>query len=139
MPNRLIYLSSGMHRGGTPLIEASHQNKISYSDSKLQVTMLMKAVARIYPQVLANAVDPGWVPTKMGGVGAPDSLEMGYKTQTWLATSNEPGALVSGAYFYHSQEQSPHAAVNDISFQNRLLKVCGEITGVPFPQVGNHN
>lgn len=133
MPKRLIYLSSGMHRGGSPLMEVTDQNRTSYSDSKLQVTTLMKAVSRLYPQVFSNAVDPGWVPTKMGGSSAPDSLEKGYQTQAWLAISNEPGALVSGAYFYHLHPQSPHSAVNDISLQDRLLNVCKEITGVPFP------
>jgi hypothetical protein len=36
--------------------------------------------------------DPGLVRTKMGGPGAPDDLETGSRTQTWLAVSNDPAA-----------------------------------------------
>src|SRR3712207_8542574 len=34
----------------------------SYSDSKLFVTTLAVAVARLWPEAFSNAVDPGWVP-----------------------------------------------------------------------------
>jgi NAD(P)-dependent dehydrogenase (short-subunit alcohol dehydrogenase family) len=54
--------------------------RISYSDSNLHVLMLTKAVARRWTDVYSNAVDPGWVPTKMGGKGAPDDLQKGYET-----------------------------------------------------------
>lgn len=133
LPKRLIYLSSGMHRGGKPLMDISEQNRISYSDSKFQVTTLMKAAARLLPQVYSNAVAPGWVATKMGGPNAPDDLQLGYQTQTWLAVSNDKNALVTGGYFYHQQQQAPQPKTDDISVQERLLKVCEEITGVPFP------
>ena len=73
-PKRLIYLSSGMHQGGHLNISNLKSGSISYSDSKLHVLLLCKAVARKWPKVYANAVDPGWVPTKMGGRGAPDDL-----------------------------------------------------------------
>src|SRR4051812_43224781 len=93
-PQRLVYLSSGMHRGGRPdlagLDWSGHRKTGSYSDSKLLVTTLAAAVARIWSGVLSNAVDPGWVPTKMGGPGAPDDLRLGHLTQTWLATSEDP-------------------------------------------------
>ena len=132
LPKRLIYLSSGMHRGGTPLMDKLDQNRISYSDSKFHLTTLMKAVARLFPQVYANAVAPGWVPTKMGGPNATDDLQMGYQTQIWLAVSNDKNALVSGGYFYHRQQEVPRPETDDILVQERLLKVCEEITGVPF-------
>ena len=84
-PQRLIYLSSGMHRGGRASLNGmdwSGQRRTgSYSDSKLFVTTLAITVARIWPDVLSNAVDPGWVPTKMGGRGAPDDLRLGHLTQ----------------------------------------------------------
>jgi NAD(P)-dependent dehydrogenase (short-subunit alcohol dehydrogenase family) len=77
-PRRLIYLSSGMHRGGRPRLDGmdwrGHRASASYSDSKLFVTTLAAAVARRWPDVLSNSVDPGWVPTKMGGPNAPDDL-----------------------------------------------------------------
>jgi NAD(P)-dependent dehydrogenase (short-subunit alcohol dehydrogenase family) len=71
-PQRLIYLSSGMHRGGRA--DLGRLDGGSYSDSKLFVTTLAMAVARIWPVVYSHGVDPGWVPTRMGGAGAPDDL-----------------------------------------------------------------
>ncbi|MGE0057779.1 MAG: daunorubicin C-13 ketoreductase, partial [Dehalococcoidia bacterium] len=102
----------------------------AYSDSKLHVTALALAIARRWPEVLSNAVDPGWVPTRMGGAGAPDDLEQGHLTQTWLAASNEPGAKVSGGYWYHRQRQAPAAAAADPAFQERLVAQLTETTGV---------
>jgi NAD(P)-dependent dehydrogenase (short-subunit alcohol dehydrogenase family) len=101
-PKRLIYLSSGMHLQGRPKLDdfKNHASRITYSDSKLHVLMLCMAVARKWPDVYANTVDPGWVPTKMGGRGAPDDLRKGYETQAWLAVSNDEKARVSGCYFF---------------------------------------
>jgi hypothetical protein len=45
-------------------------------------------------------IDPGWVRTKMGGTGAPGDLDTGQQTQSWLATSEEPAAKVSGGYWH---------------------------------------
>jgi NAD(P)-dependent dehydrogenase (short-subunit alcohol dehydrogenase family) len=101
-PRRLIYLSSSMHRGGASALrdidwlERRWDSSRAYSESKLYVTALAFAVARHWPDILSNAVDPGWVPTKMGGPGAPDDFEKGYRTQTWLAVSDDPAATVSG-------------------------------------------
>ena len=93
-PQRLVYLSSGMHYGGrvdlAGLDWSGQRRTGSYSDSKLFVTTLAIAVARVWPDVYSNAVDPGWVPTNMGGPGAPDNLRLGHLTQEWLATSDEP-------------------------------------------------
>jgi NAD(P)-dependent dehydrogenase (short-subunit alcohol dehydrogenase family) len=97
-PKRLIYLSSGMHTSGDASIERLTSNT-SYSDSKLQVLMLAMAAARKWPDVYSNAVDPGWVATKMGGTGAPDDLDKGAETQAWLAVGNDNNAKVSGVHF----------------------------------------
>lgn len=133
---RLIYLSSGMHLHGRPNLEYFNQgiDRISYSDSKLHVMMLALAAARNWPEVYSNAVDPGWVPTKMGGKNAPDDLQKGYETQTWLAVSNDERAKVSGRYFFHQKERSYNPAANDVASQEKFLKLCEEITGVPFPR-----
>ena len=121
-PQRLVYLSSSMHRGGRPRLEVldptGRTGKGSYSDSKLFMTTLAAAVARVCPEVLSNAVDPGWVPTRMGGPGAPDDLRLGHVTQAWLATSDEPGAQVSGGYWHHQRRVEPHPAVRDRRFQD---------------------
>jgi len=135
-PNRLIYLSSGMHlRGHSNLDNLTTDNsRISYSDSKLHVLMLCMAVARKWQGVYSNAVDPGWVPTKMGGRGAPDNLQKGYETQAWLAVSNDDQASVTGRYFHHKREVRYNPEATDVSLQEKFLKTCEEITGVSFPQ-----
>jgi NAD(P)-dependent dehydrogenase (short-subunit alcohol dehydrogenase family) len=137
-PRRLIYLSSGMHRGGDTGLDGldwtGRTTTASYSTTKLQVTALSAAVARLFPNVASNAVDPGWVPTRMGGRSAPDSLELGHRTQEWLATSDEPAALTSGGYWYHQRHQTPHPATQDPRFQDALLARLAEHTGVEFPE-----
>jgi NAD(P)-dependent dehydrogenase (short-subunit alcohol dehydrogenase family) len=135
-PQRLVYLSSGSHYGGRAELSGvdwSGQRKAgSYSDSKLFVTTLAVAVARIWPDVYSNAVDPGWVPTKMGGPGAPDNLRLGHLTQEWLATSDEPEALTSGGYWFHQRLRTPQPAVGDLRFQDDLLDALARFTGVPL-------
>jgi NAD(P)-dependent dehydrogenase (short-subunit alcohol dehydrogenase family) len=133
-PQRLIYLSSGMHRGGRPdlagLDWSGGRETGSYSDSKLFVTTLAVAVARIWPDVLSHAVDPGWVPTRMGGPGAPDDLQLGHETQEWLATSDDAEAHRSGGYWYHRRRAEPAAAVKDRHFQDKLLDVLAGFTRI---------
>jgi NAD(P)-dependent dehydrogenase (short-subunit alcohol dehydrogenase family) len=92
----------------------------AYSDSKLYLTALAFAVARRWPDVLSNAVDPGWVPTKMGGSGAPDDFDQGYLTQTWLAVSVDPAATVSGRYWHHRRPHAPATEASDPVFQDKL-------------------
>jgi len=134
-PKRLIYLSSGMHLQGRSKLESfkTDINRITYSDSKLHVLMLCKAVARKWSAVYANTLDPGWVPTKMGGQGAPDDLQKGYETQVWLAVSNDEKAKVSGRFFYHQKESRYNLEADDVLLQERFLDLCKEITGVSFP------
>jgi len=134
-PKRLIYLSSGMHLSGNLNLEslANNTNRISYSDSKLHVVTLSMAVARKWPEVYSNSVDPGWVPTKMGGRSAPDNLEKGFETQAWLAVSDDENAKVSGSYFHHKKVSRHNPKADDINSQENLLSVCEQITGVKFP------
>jgi NAD(P)-dependent dehydrogenase (short-subunit alcohol dehydrogenase family) len=135
-PDRLIYLSSGMHRGADASlrdidwVERRWEVSRAYSESKLYVTALAFAVARHWPAVLSNAVDPGWVPTRMGGRGAPDDLTMGHLTQTWLAVSDDPAARVSGGYWHHRRRQNPAPDALDPEFQDRLIARLAELTGV---------
>jgi NAD(P)-dependent dehydrogenase (short-subunit alcohol dehydrogenase family) len=135
-PGRLIYLSSNMHLHGQANLDnfKKDSSRISYSDSKLHVVMLCMAVARKWLEVYANAVDPGWVPTRMGGRGAPDDLQKGYETQTWLAASDDSRAKVSGRYFHHRTERRFDPQASDVLLQERFLSLCGDITGIPFPQ-----
>jgi NAD(P)-dependent dehydrogenase (short-subunit alcohol dehydrogenase family) len=146
-PRRLVYLSSGMHRGGHPDLVgmdwSGRSTTGSYSDSKLFVTALAAAVARLWPDVFSNAVDPGWVPTRMGGAGAPDDLRLGHLTQEWLATSEDPDACTSGGYWHHQRRIEPHPAVHDTRFQDQLLGELARFTAptppladTPGPRVG---
>lgn len=130
-PNRLIYLSSGMHLQGSAKLEVlkKNLNTFTYSDSKLHVILLCFAVARYWKDVYANAVNPGWVPTKMGGKGAPDDLQKGYETQVWLATGNDEQAKVSGRYFFHQAVRAHHPEADDVNVQTEFLKMCEEKSG----------
>jgi NAD(P)-dependent dehydrogenase (short-subunit alcohol dehydrogenase family) len=138
-PKRLIYLSSGMHRGGDPDLtnlqwkRRRWNGSQAYSDSKLFDAVLALALARRWPAVRSNAVDPGWVATKMGGRGAPDDLDLGSETQVWLAVSQDSAAIVTGAYFYHKMRQDIHPAARDVTIQDGLLAACEELTGTPMP------
>jgi len=130
-PKRLIYLSSGMHLYGNTDLNNLKNGKVSYSDSKFHDLLLAKTVARKWPEVFSNAVDPGWVPTKMGGAGAPDDLQKGFETQVWLATSNE--AKLSGCYFYHKKESRYLKAADSEKLQDEFIDLCKQITGIGFP------
>jgi NAD(P)-dependent dehydrogenase (short-subunit alcohol dehydrogenase family) len=138
-PKRLIYISSGMHLQGDPSLKNLNslantgRSSQTYSDTKLHDVILCMAVARKWPELFANAVNPGWVPTKMGGTGAPDDLEKGYQTQAWLAVSNDDEAKVSGHYFFHQKQKHYLPAANDINLQEKFLSVCEQITGIHFP------
>ncbi len=135
-PDRLIYVSSSMHRSGDDSLddidwkERRWDTYGAYGESKLYVTALAFAIARRWPKVLSNAVDPGWVPTKMGGPSAPDDLEQGHLTQTWLAVSEDARAKVSGRYWHHREQQRPAAAALDTDFQERLIAKLAELTGI---------
>jgi NAD(P)-dependent dehydrogenase (short-subunit alcohol dehydrogenase family) len=138
-PKRLVYTSSGLHQGGDATLRdiawTSRPCSVSsaYADSKLQNVILAFAVARKWPDVLSNAVDPGWAATKMGGWGAPVSVEEGARTQAWLAVSRDKEALVSGRYFSHQQPRSCSPAAADPALQEKYLSECARLSGIAFP------
>jgi NAD(P)-dependent dehydrogenase (short-subunit alcohol dehydrogenase family) len=138
-PSRLVYMSSGMHKDGDASLRdvdwtARRWSGVqAYCDSKLFITALAFAVPRRWPDLRANAVDPGWVPTGMGGPGAPDDLELGYLTQTWLAVSDHPEATESGGYWHHQRRRSPAPATLDERFQDALLDELIRLTDVRLP------
>ena len=141
--DRLIYITSGMHHFGTGSLLADidwtarrWDASQAYSESKLCVTALALTLARRWPDVLSHAVDPGWVPTKMGGAAATDSLELGYFTQTWLAASSDAAATVSGGYWYHQQRQEPAPQARDPDFQDQLMDRLAALTGLTLPLRG---
>jgi NAD(P)-dependent dehydrogenase (short-subunit alcohol dehydrogenase family) len=138
-PGRLVYLSSGMARGGDPDLSDPQwttrrwNGAQAYSDSKLFDIMLAFGLARRWPDVLSNSVEPGWVPTKMGGPGAPDDLALAPVTQAWLAVGDDPAATVTGRHFYHQRERAAPAAVRSVEAQEALLEYCAGLTGIAVP------
>jgi NAD(P)-dependent dehydrogenase (short-subunit alcohol dehydrogenase family) len=138
-PDRLVYLSSELHRGGQGSLAdldwttRRWDTAQAYAETKLQVAALAFALARRWPDVLSNAVDPGWVRTRMGGRSAPVDLDTGQRTQAWLAVSDEPAAKVSGGYWRDQRQQQPADEVRDSDFQDRLIARLDQLTGIPLP------
>lgn len=71
----------------------------AYSMSKAALNAFTRILAATYRGrgVLANAVDPGWVRTDMGGPSAPRGVEQGVETTVWLATLPDDGP--TGGFF----------------------------------------
>jgi NAD(P)-dependent dehydrogenase (short-subunit alcohol dehydrogenase family) len=138
-PRRLIYLSSSLHRGGQGSLRDIDWTRRpwdpaqAYAESKLHLTALAFALARRWPEVLSNAVDPGWARTRMGGPGAPVDIETGQRTQSWLAVSDEAAAMVSGCYWHNMRQQQPAGEAMNVAFQDRLIAELRELTGVILP------
>ncbi|MEV6833801.1 SDR family NAD(P)-dependent oxidoreductase [Streptomyces sp. NPDC051133] len=117
-PRRHVYLSSSSHfqgRSALDHVDWRGAEPGSYADSKLFVTTLAAAVARLRPGVLSNAVDPGWVPTRMGGPGAPDDLELG--GFVWIRSDQ---AAASGAV-HRKAEDHPRTG------RTRVVRQRGEV------------
>ena len=138
-PKRLVYLSSGLHRSGDASLkdltweQRPWQGQQAYSDTKLHDVLLAFAIARRWPGVLSNALEPGWVATKMGGPEAPDNLDAAHRTQVWLAVSNAKAAMVTGKYFFHKQLRPSHPATHETQIQDALIDACGRLSGVDLP------
>lgn len=137
-PDRLVYVSSGTHHGVRPRMDDLLWTKrawsgfSAYAESKLCDVLLAFAVARRWKDVKSNALEPGWVPTKMGGPSAPDDLQQGCVTQAWLATSNDELAQSTANYFYHQRLRVPNPIANDIRAQEELSDACRRICGIPL-------
>ncbi|KAB0636726.1 SDR family NAD(P)-dependent oxidoreductase [Burkholderia latens] len=137
-PKRLVYLSSGMHHHARSNLDDILWQKRrwngsqAYAESKLHDAMLACAVARRWPDVFANALEPGWVPTRMGGPGAPDDMAQAHVTQAWLAAGDDD-ANVTGQYFYHRKRIAPNPETLDRALQDRLVSLCEKVSGIPLP------
>jgi NAD(P)-dependent dehydrogenase (short-subunit alcohol dehydrogenase family) len=137
-PLRLINLSSGMHRSARLNIDdltwvRQPRGAEAYAESKLHDVLIVFSVARRWPSVLSNALEPGWVATRMDGPNAPDDLDAGHRTQVWLAVSNDKDARVSGQHFYHMPPLAPNAVARSEEAQDRLLEECQRLSGIIFP------
>ena len=138
-PARLVYLTSGLESDGRVQLDdlqwtsRTWDGMQAYSDSKLLDVLLTFAVARRWPDVRSNAVDPGWIRTRMGGPAATDELPEGGDTQVWLATSDDAEATVTGTYFKRRRPLRANPQAYDESLQEELLAVCAELSGVKLP------
>jgi hypothetical protein len=47
-----------------------------------------------------------------------------------LAALNDPGARVTGGYFYHQRLRDVNPAAEDPELQDRLLDYCRDLSGV---------
>jgi NAD(P)-dependent dehydrogenase (short-subunit alcohol dehydrogenase family) len=135
-PARLVYLSSELHRrvdGDLDDLQWERRpwhGTRAYSDTKFQDAVLAMAVARLWPDVLSNAVEPGWVPTRMSGPRASGDLVAGAETQAWLAVSDDPAARRTSGYFFHKRPARMHPAASRSEVQDRLVASCARVSGV---------
>ena len=138
-PGRLVYVSSELHKKGEQALDdltwerRQWNGNRAYSDTKFHDLLLAFAFARLWPEVLCTAMEPGWVPTKMGGPNASGDLDQGHRTQVWLAVSDDPQATVTGEYFYHLKRRKPAGATRDPALQDKLLSACARLSGVSLP------
>ena len=139
-PARLVYLSSGMHHGADAHLDdlawtkRAWRGAEAYAESKLHDVLLAFGIARRWPDVLSNALEPGWVPTRMGGPGAPDDMDQAHRTQVWLAVSDAAEARVTGQYFYHLRRREVNPRARDPKVQDALIAACERLSGVRLPQ-----
>ncbi|HHA1269239.1 TPA: SDR family NAD(P)-dependent oxidoreductase [Enterobacter bugandensis] len=139
-PERLVYLSSGMHHHVRANLDDILWRKRrwngadAYAESKLHDAMLAFALARRWRNVRSNSLEPGWVPTKMGGPQAPDDMDQAHRTQAWLAASHDSAADVTGKYFYHMKRMAANQQALDAALQDRLIDICTEISGIALPK-----
>ncbi|WP_320726459.1 SDR family oxidoreductase [Enterobacter sp. 118C5] len=139
-PQRLVYLSSGMHHHVRANLDDILWRKRrwngadAYAESKLHDAMLAFALARRWRNVRSNSLEPGWVPTKMGGPHAPDDMDQAHRTQSWLAASHDSAADVTGKYFYHMKRMAANQQALDAALQDRFIDICTEISGIALPE-----
>jgi NAD(P)-dependent dehydrogenase (short-subunit alcohol dehydrogenase family) len=138
-PARLVYLSSGMHHHADAHLddilwqERRWNGANAYAESKLHDAMLAFAIARRWRGVQSNALEPGWVPTRMGGPGAPDDMGQAHRTQAWLAAGDDAKSQVTGRYFYHMKPMAPNPQAQDPALQDRLIARCADCSGIALP------
>lgn len=136
LPQRLIYLTSGMASNGVidlddlQRVRRRWDGTAAYCDSKLCDIALSFAMTRHYPQISSTAVCPGWVRSRMGGPHAPTDLRTGAATQVWLASNDEPAALISGRYMRHMQVLQAPPPAGEVAVQEGLLAACARLSGI---------
>ncbi|KAI0097372.1 short chain dehydrogenase [Nemania sp. FL0031] len=148
LPKRLVYASSDSHFNGSADLgdfgwKERHEagrfgDRAAYADTKMYNTMFGYAFARRFKGrgTAANAVDPGWVPTKMGGIRAPGDINESDRLYVMLAEDSGEAEGKSGCYWdpKTTGPASSHRDTYDEQAQDALLKKLEEITGVAVPE-----
>lgn len=147
-PRRLVYASSDSHWGGSADLEedfgwrARHaagrfRDASAYADTKLYNTMFGYAFARRFggAGTTAHSVDPGWVPTKMGGAGATGDIEESERLYVMLAEGEGEAAGRNGCFWENGKREPARSkeCAYDEKAQDALLAKLEEITGVAVP------
>jgi NAD(P)-dependent dehydrogenase (short-subunit alcohol dehydrogenase family) len=138
-PARLVYLSSGMHHSAKADLDdlawrrRRWSGSTAYAESKLYDVLLAFAAARRWTDTFSNALEPGWVPTRMGGPGAPDDMDQAHRTQAWLAVSDDAAARVTGQYFFHLRQRAPNPQTRNSDLQDQLIAACEHISSLAWP------
>lgn len=130
---RYVFLGSQLHSSGDGSLK--NLSQCGYGDSKLHDIMLAFAFSRhLQAQGVeeSNALDPGWVPTKMGGSGAPGDINKSVDTYVKLAE----GVGATGEYWGPGAHrgQRYQAAAGDVDKQQKLLDELKQISGVDLPR-----
>ncbi|KAI1085568.1 short chain dehydrogenase [Whalleya microplaca] len=146
LPKRLIYTSSEDHwHGSTDLTDFGWRERgaprfsasSAYADTKIYNTMFGYAFARKFgPKgVTAHSVDPGWVPTKMGGPGAPGNLKESERLYVMLAEGSGEAEGKNGCFWEPRHKGPAHSKKEsyDEKAQEALLKKLEEVTGITVP------
>ncbi|KAK7752293.1 hypothetical protein SLS62_005829 [Diatrype stigma] len=141
-PRRYLFVSSEMHTAGDGsarmLGDSERLMASSYSDSKLHVVMLGNYFARWFRarglDTDVNSCTPGWVPTKLGGFGAPGNIHDGVATYVLLALGEGAAAGKTGTYWHWSRERSPKADAASEAKQEQLVETLAKMTGVRPPE-----
>jgi NAD(P)-dependent dehydrogenase (short-subunit alcohol dehydrogenase family) len=77
----------------------------AYGLAKASLNVLTRMIAaEAGAGVKVNSMSPGWVATRMGGSGAPRSVQEGADTAVWLATLPDDGPTDG---FYYDRQRVP--------------------------------
>lgn len=141
-PKRLVYVASVLHFQANPDLkdmwwfercaagEAGWDEFQAYCDSKLQVMLLAKAVARRFKDTSVTMLHPGYVPTKLAGDEATDKMEDGIETYLTLAEGDYDQSM-KGVYFLpNSKIGEPLPVTADETLQEKVVKACQDLLGL---------
>ncbi|KAI0432755.1 short chain dehydrogenase [Xylaria sp. FL1042] len=148
LPKRLLYVSSDSHRAGSTNLDdfgwrerhkaGRFSDRGAYADTKIYNTMFGYVFARRFASkgVVAHSADPGWVPTKMGGAGAPGDIDESDRLYVMLAEGSGEAEGKNGCYWANGKigPAQSKKETYDEEAQDALLSKLEEITGVRVPE-----